>query len=363
MDNSRSEIYIAPPTQVNVLPSLAYDSSPNLNYSDSESDLAFAVSDHFYNYSLSAKTWSQKEDIVGLRPNPAYPAFTSKPVQQQPFFDSGIYLGSGSASFFAESSPETNDIFRLPLQSIADASSPLLSHSPVKSEISSLDYSDYQQDLYAEFRAIPSHTLISPYVDLQPSLPSSVYKKPHLHSLSSESEYDATYSSDALSSELSSFDDGTDFSSPELTSNAFPSPKPKQNWSTSWQPILTSDPVTNKKKILPLEEDLGKLPSSTLDKYVIEPSESNKKYVCAFQECGKTFGRRYNIRTHIQTHLSDRPHPCSKCGSRFVRQHDLRRHERIHDIDKPFLCPCGKSFARHDAMARHQQRKICSGVS
>ena len=73
------------------------------------------------------------------------------------------------------------------------------------------------------------------------------------------------------------------------------------------------------------------------------------------------FGRRENIRSHVQTHLGDRQFKCNGCGKCFVRQHDLKRHAKIHSGNKPYKCPCGAGFARQDALTRHRQRGMCCG--
>ncbi|KAK4053040.1 Metallothionein expression activator [Microbotryomycetes sp. JL201] len=88
-----------------------------------------------------------------------------------------------------------------------------------------------------------------------------------------------------------------------------------------------------------------------------------KRYFCLMEGCDRAFPRKSAIESHIQTHLEDKPYVCSEpdCDASFVRQHDLRRHQRIHSDHKPFSCPCGKGFARGDALARHRARGICSG--
>lgn len=67
------------------------------------------------------------------------------------------------------------------------------------------------------------------------------------------------------------------------------------------------------------------------------------------------------MRSHIQTHLSDRPFGCQFCPKRFVRQHDLNRHVKGHIEARYSKCPCGKEFARLDALRKHQERNICVG--
>ncbi|KAI4241620.1 MAG: hypothetical protein L6R40_004453 [Gallowayella cf. fulva] len=94
--------------------------------------------------------------------------------------------------------------------------------------------------------------------------------------------------------------------------------------------------------------------------YIMGPLQENK-YICVYEGCQKLFGRKENIRSHVQTHLGDRQWRCNHCQKRFVRQHDLKRHSKIHTGQKPHLCPCGNGFARHDALTRHRQRNTCIG--
>ena len=52
---------------------------------------------------------------------------------------------------------------------------------------------------------------------------------------------------------------------------------------------------------------------------------------------------------------------CNVCNKRFVRQHDLKRHAKIHMGVKDYVCLCGSTFARMDALTRHRQRGMCRG--
>lgn len=92
------------------------------------------------------------------------------------------------------------------------------------------------------------------------------------------------------------------------------------------------------------------------------PSSEDGKYKCLFPSCRKEFGRKENIKSHVQTHLGDRQYRCNYCSKCFVRQHDLKRHSKIHSGVKPYPCACGNSFARHDALTRHRQRGMCIGA-
>jgi regulatory protein SWI5 len=98
-----------------------------------------------------------------------------------------------------------------------------------------------------------------------------------------------------------------------------------------------------------------------VQRYISEQDAISNKWTCLYQDCGKMFGRRENIRSHVQTHLGDRQFKCNGCGKCFVRQHDLKRHAKIHSGNKPYKCPCGAGFARQDALTRHRQRGMCCG--
>lgn len=96
--------------------------------------------------------------------------------------------------------------------------------------------------------------------------------------------------------------------------------------------------------------------------YIEGPDPSDNKYVCKFEDCDKRFGRKENIKSHVQTHLGDRQFRCDHCMKRFVRGHDLKRHAKIHTGTKGYQCLCGNAFARHDALTRHRQRGMCIGA-
>lgn len=107
-------------------------------------------------------------------------------------------------------------------------------------------------------------------------------------------------------------------------------------------------------------EDTG-ISAEEVQAFISEHDMDSGKWTCLYPECGKQFGRKENIRSHVQTHLGDRQYKCLHCEKRFVRQHDLKRHAKIHSGVKPYPCRCGNSFARHDALTRHRQRGICDG--
>lgn len=96
--------------------------------------------------------------------------------------------------------------------------------------------------------------------------------------------------------------------------------------------------------------------------FIEGPDPIDNKWVCKYEDCDKRFGRKENIKSHVQTHLGDRQFRCDHCRKCFVRGHDLKRHAKIHTGTKPYPCLCGNSFARHDALTRHRQRGMCIGA-
>lgn len=140
----------------------------------------------------------------------------------------------------------------------------------------------------------------------------------------------------------------------------------QDNASIAWQPVITAPKNDKSQEIIKSQQASNKsnrkscLPPGKVDSYMAGPNYDGM-FECLYPNCNKLFRRRYNVRSHIQTHLCDRPYSCDSCGASFVRPHDLRRHEKCHQDDRPFTCPCGKSFTRHDALQRHRIRMICSG--
>lgn len=108
-------------------------------------------------------------------------------------------------------------------------------------------------------------------------------------------------------------------------------------------------------------EDTG-ISAEEVQQYISDQNPVDGKWTCLFDGCYKKFGRKENIKSHVQTHLGDRQFKCNHCGKCFVRQHDLKRHAKIHSGDKPHKCPCGNGFARQDALTRHRQRGVCDGA-
>ena len=132
-----------------------------------------------------------------------------------------------------------------------------------------------------------------------------------------------------------------------------------------WSPIISPNGKTKdvRKAIQELSprrtmKKTSLLPPGELDKYWEGPDD-DKNFTCVYQNCGKKFTRRYNVRSHIQTHLSDRPFTCLYCPKSFVRQHDLNRHVKSHMVSKHCRCKCGREFTRIEGYKKHLTNGVC----
>ncbi|ODV80243.1 uncharacterized protein CANTADRAFT_49926 [Suhomyces tanzawaensis NRRL Y-17324] len=150
--------------------------------------------------------------------------------------------------------------------------------------------------------------------------------------------------------------------------NTLPNTPARNQMRLEWSPIISPNAKASKDVKKHIQQSSVRrrvkktslLPPGELDNYWVGPNE-DKIYLCTFKGCGKEFTRRYNVRSHIQTHLSDRPFACPSCPKRFVRQHDLNRHIKGHLETRNCKCTCGKEFARLDALKKHRNRNICVG--
>ncbi|KAI8084399.1 uncharacterized protein B0P05DRAFT_535425 [Gilbertella persicaria] len=84
------------------------------------------------------------------------------------------------------------------------------------------------------------------------------------------------------------------------------------------------------------------------------PYENPKTFTCL--ECGQTFNRAHNLKSHKATHSATKPFQCNDCEKQFLRLHDLKRHQKLHTGERPYHCPvCKRSFSRLDALNRHRK--------
>ncbi|KAG0337479.1 hypothetical protein BG000_005341 [Podila horticola] len=97
-------------------------------------------------------------------------------------------------------------------------------------------------------------------------------------------------------------------------------------------------------------------------------SSTATRHPCPVPDCGKSFPRASNLKTHMGTHNTHRPFACTFCDYSFARIHDRDRHMNSHLTLKPFACiVCQTRFARQDAVTRHlkmsAETNICEGAA
>ncbi|KAJ3354731.1 hypothetical protein HDU83_004646 [Entophlyctis luteolus] len=112
-------------------------------------------------------------------------------------------------------------------------------------------------------------------------------------------------------------------------------------------------------------DSVGSTTSSVCSQQETSGQESGKRFDC--NECGRSFSRLFNLKSHLHTHNPARAKSfsCELCGVGFCRQQDLMRHATVHDKSKIMKCPqCpGKTFSRKDALRRHIRLNGCCDMS
>ncbi|KAI1121431.1 putative zinc finger protein [Nemania abortiva] len=84
--------------------------------------------------------------------------------------------------------------------------------------------------------------------------------------------------------------------------------------------------------------------------------------------CHIVYKKRYNLQSHLRTHVTEQSHVCDFCGKAFARSSDHTRHLKTHTGVKEHVCHgflangnpwgCGKSFARAETLRKHHESRL-----
>jgi len=79
---------------------------------------------------------------------------------------------------------------------------------------------------------------------------------------------------------------------------------------------------------------------------------------CVFENCSRTFDKKWKLEEHISSHTGDRPFICTEpgCDKSFVRKAHLQRHALSHSDERPFSCStCSSSFKVLSNLRKHEK--------
>lgn len=124
------------------------------------------------------------------------------------------------------------------------------------------------------------------------------------------------------------------------------------------QPLAIPDPAAP-----PASEEAEPQPAQPRD--TVKRQRTKQDYKCA--HCDRTFNKKYNWESHLQTHGNNQRLQCPYCKETCARQSDLLRHVKLHNPGSAVTCGgvlsdgrrwgCGVNFARADTLRTHYKSK------